>query len=153
MNSNQDGTNIGLMKVSSNILFYWGLITTVLILIGMFSGEKPDSGYGNLLLGTFFIGILPMGIGYYLKQKVKKKLAGKDAIHEKKKIAAMEKKVINAAIKHKGILTLTQASLSTNVNLDDTKSFMETMVSKGYCNLDFNEDGIIEYRFPEFIED
>lgn len=150
MNSNDN--NVGIMKIAANILFYWGAVTTVLILIGLLAGTDTDS-IGNLLSGTFFIGILPMGIGLYLKMKVKKKLEGKDALHEKKKYAIKEKKVIMAAIDNSGILTLSKAALGLGSSLDDTKKFMETLVTKGYCIIDVNDKGVIEYRFPEYTED
>lgn len=139
------------MKFAANALFYWGLVVTVILVIGMFADFKDEGFNTNLILGTGIIGVLPLILGYYLKKNIKNKVHSqskpKDSYDE------TERKLLLAAKRHSGILNISQASLAINKNLKDTKSIMDDLASSGFCNVDVNESGVVEYHFRAFLKD
>lgn len=144
--------NMTIMKVGANVLFYWGIISTVLIIIGAFADED-NSFTTSLVIGTFFVGILPLLLGIYLKKKVKLKSKMHQDKISKSTYDEIERKILLAARKKNGVLTLTQASLSIGTNLIKTKELMNKLVSNGFCQIDSDDNGVLIYIFPEFQKD
>ena len=137
-------------KLFAMILYWWGLIITILGFLGIIINaagnapetEKPDLFQG--ILGVLIFGTLPLIVGIIMKKNLKNKSV-KDAYNR------LERNVLEAAKKHKGTLTLADASFELNTNMDRTRELMDIFVRKNIAEPDIDEDGKVIYIFNDFV--
>lgn len=137
-------------KVFALILYWWGLIITILGFLGIivnFAGDAPDTEKPDLfqgILGVLVFGTLPLIVGIIMKKNLKNKSI-KDAY------IRLERNVLEAAKKHKGRLTLSDASFELNTSMERTRELMDIFVKKNIAEPDIDEDGKVIYIFNDFV--
>lgn len=125
---------IGLvLLIPSSVVFLFGLIG------GIFSTDGL-----NIILGTFLISGTPLLFGAILYFNAKKKLQLSESIQ-------YEKTILNAAEKHSGILNIALLSQESSLSLNESKKILDELTIKGYCTVEVNDNGIVEYHFTNLI--
>jgi len=71
------------------------------------------------------------------------------AVREKDSI---ERTLLNFAKQNKGILSPTEASLGTNISIDEVKQCLDELVSKGIAEIGVRKSGVMVYTIPEFMD-
>jgi len=71
------------------------------------------------------------------------------AVREKDGI---ERTLLNLAKQNKGILSPTEASLGTNISIDEVKKCLDELVSKGIAEIGVRRSGVMVYTVPEFMD-
>lgn len=133
-----------LLKTIGIILFWWGLVVTLLAAIGVI--VEPTDDFVSFIIGIIFIGVIPLIVGYLIRRNVRKNISKQTSM-------AMNHGVLRLAKNRGGILTETEVSLNLRIPLRESKRLLEALVISGYCTVDVNNNGIIEYRFNEYITD
>ena len=59
-----------------------------------------------------------------------------------------EQRLLQAAKKHGGAVTVALASVETGIALDDCRRLLEKMAKSGYCERDVSEQAVDLYVFP-----
>lgn len=95
----------------------------------------------------FFAGVLPLleGIRRSLVYRQRAKITPRDDE------ALGEKQVLQTAKAEKGLITPTLVALKTDLTIEKAEKILEGMAQKGYAVMHVNDNGRIEYEFPEFI--
>jgi hypothetical protein len=94
-----------------------------------------------------FAGILPLVNGL-LRLTRRRQVESSAAVT---RIAAREKKVLQAARDEQGIITPTVVALKTDLSIQEAEAMLEEMARKGYALMRVTEGGRVEYEFPEFL--
>ncbi len=104
----------------------------VWLFIGLFAGILPTIGSGGKLLTE-------MGEG--------KKLA-----REAPELARVrqEKEILRAAKSENGRITPAVAALKSSCSIEEANQILDSIVERGYAQLDVDDNGRIVYLFPEF---
>ncbi|TVQ26397.1 MAG: hypothetical protein EA383_05375 [Spirochaetaceae bacterium] len=125
-------------SLSTSVIFgsLW-LITgsNIWLLIGLFAGVLPTIGSGGKLLAEMTEG---------------KKLAS-----EAPKIARVrqEKEILRVAKIEHGRITPAVAALKSSCSIEEANQILDSIVEKGYAQMDVDDNGRIVYLFPEFYAD
>lgn len=64
----------------------------------------------------------------------------------------LEQSILGLAKENKGILTVSEVSLATDVELEEVKKALDTLVSKGFAELRVRKSGTLVYTLPEFMD-
>lgn len=105
------------------------------LLVGLFAGVLPTIGSGGKLLAEMSDG---------------KKLAG-----EAPEIARVrqEKEVLRVAKSEGGRVTPAVAALKSSCSIEQANTLLDSLVERGYAQIDVDDNGRIVYLFPEFYRD
>lgn len=130
------------------------------------SGEELISGGVLTLLFVFlyfkiggwfwifpivFAGLVPFFRGLSVRlsrSNSSPRKAIKEAAKEEK--ARKEKEILQVAKRNKGKLTVTGASLESDLTLEEVEKLLSDLSDRGYARMEVEDDGSISYLFPEF---
>ncbi|MBN2534115.1 MAG: adenylate/guanylate cyclase domain-containing protein [Spirochaetales bacterium] len=101
-----------------------------------------------LIFPLVFVGLIPLftGISKSLKRK---ELTGQET--GSKNNADSEKEILKIARALHGRVTVLQVASMTHLSIEDTRVTLDSMVKKGYIQLNVEESGILRYEFPDFF--
>ncbi len=125
-------------SLSTSVIFgsLW-LITgsNIWLLIGLFAGVLPTIGSGGKLLAEM--------------------TEGKKLSTEAPKIARVrqEKEILRVAKTEHGRITPAVAALKSSCSIEEANQILDSIVEKGYAQMDVDDNGRIVYLFPEFYQD
>ena len=98
-----------------------------------------------------FAGLLPLLRGlsarFSRSNTSSHKTLKKSAKDEK---ARKEKEILRLAKKNDGKLTVTAASLESELTLEETEKVLSELSDRGYARMEVEDDGSISYLFPDF---
>ncbi len=102
------------------------------------------------LIPFVFAGILPVirGVGFLINRRTSAK---ERQFLEQRKTAYIERQILRAAKKSKGVLTPAEVALGTSLSIEEAEKQLQRFAEKGYAGMDVTDDGRIVYRFPEFL--
>ncbi len=130
-------------KLSSYTLISFGLFLNAILIPAAITVEASE--LAAMAGAVIAFGILPLVSGVILLNSVNKKI--------KKEIEDFnEKLTLKIAKENKGILTATEFSQQTDFNIADSGKILDSMVVRGIAQADVTDEGLIEYRFPNFID-
>ncbi len=119
--------------------------SSVVLLFGLIGGIFSTDGL-NIILGTLLISGTPLIFGAILYFNAKKKLLFNESIK-------YEKTVLNAATKNSGILNIALLSQETSLSLNESKKILDEFTIKGYCTVEVNDNGVVEYYFTSMLKE
>jgi hypothetical protein len=64
---------------------------------------------------------------------------------------SLERSILRQAKENKGILTVSEVALAAEVDLEDAKKALDTLVKRGFAELRVRKSGTIVYTIPEFM--
>jgi hypothetical protein len=64
---------------------------------------------------------------------------------------SLERSILKLARENKGILTVSEVALAAEVDLDEAKRALDTLVNRGFAELRVRKSGTIVYTLPEFM--
>lgn len=111
--------------------------------------------YGTGFLWLFTWGLLGLGQLYdlvTLRRQVREAnlIAEARALREGGRARTTAQKLLDAASREGGYLTVTQAVQATGLSFQRAESVLRDMVASGYVDVDNEpESGVVLYRFPE----
>jgi hypothetical protein len=70
-----------------------------------------------------------------------------------RKKESLERSILKLAKEHKGILSVSEVALAADVDLEEAKKALETLVKRGFAELRVRKSGILVYTLPEFIDE
>jgi len=122
-------------------------ITTGLVFTLAFGLAWGVTGIWAFIFPMFFAGVLPVleGIRRSLVYRQRDKIAPRNDE------ALGEKQVLQTAKAEKGLITPTLVALKTDLTIEKAEKILESMAQKGYAVMHVNDNGRIEYEFPEFM--
>ena len=122
-------------------------ITTGLVFTLAFGLAWGVTGIWPFIFPMFFAGVLPLleGIRRSLVYRQRDKIA---PLNDE---ALGEKQVLQTAKAEKGLITPTLVALKTDLTIEKAEKILESMAQRGYAVMHVNDNGRIEYEFPEFI--
>ena len=62
----------------------------------------------------------------------------------------VEKVILRLAKQNQGVTTLSEVALEADISLDEAKSSLDALVSRGFAEMRVKESGTIAYSFPDF---
>jgi len=130
-----------------NLLFYSGIFGTALMMfatLGEFVNNGLSKDFFIGLTSLMVVGIIPLFLGFFKKQKLKKIRA---EIQNIEKINS----ILRLAKTQNGILKVAEVSLHLGISVDEARIRLEEAVQKGICRLEIDEEGNISYIFPYLI--
>jgi len=65
---------------------------------------------------------------------------------------SLERMILNLAKENKGILTVSDVAMGTNIPIDEAKKILDTLVSKGFAELRVRKSGSIVYIIPDMAD-
>jgi hypothetical protein len=135
-------------SLASNVLFYGGAVLGsslfLAALIHFLVEGELDTTILLIALGTF-IGGIPMFLGWKGRQKMKLKTAQAN-------IQKFESTLLKLAKSNRGILTLSSVALKLKISVDEAQEKLNHITSKGLAKVSFDDDGNLNYIFPDFIK-
>ncbi len=78
----------------------------------------------------------------------KKRLQRPDS---KKRKLEMENKVLRAAQKSGGVVTVARTALFIDAPIEETEMILNSLASRGHANMEVSSEGQIQYSFPDFL--
>jgi class 3 adenylate cyclase len=102
-----------------------------------------------LIFPLTFVGLIPLGIGaarLWLPGKGRKPLPPPVS-------QELEGKVLKAASRRSGKLTVMQASVEGRLTMEQAQTVLDGMVRKGYVSQEVDQRGVVVYVFPDFLEE
>jgi hypothetical protein len=106
--------------------------------------NRNTVGYG---LGAFFSAMISSIVLLFLKVKPGTLSAQE---REEKNRQEIENKILAAAKKNKGVLSVSEAALETKTSMDRVTEILDDLVKKDYAALEHTEHGTLKYFFPDF---
>jgi hypothetical protein len=64
---------------------------------------------------------------------------------------SLERSILRQAKENKGILTISEVALAAEVDLEEAKKALDTLVKRGFAELRVRKSGTIVYTIPEFM--
>ena len=113
--------------------------------MGMHMGFPPWSW----ILVALGAGSLIRGITR-LVVKSKKMIDSKP--NAKKRKLELENKVLKAARKAGGKVTVARTALFIDAPIEETETILNSLASRGHANVEVSTEGQILYMFPDFLE-
>jgi hypothetical protein len=119
-------------------------------MMAVFGGLWLFMDWNLWLIPFVFAGLLPVirGLGLVINRRTS---ARERRFLEQRKTAYIERQILRAAKKSKGILTPAEVALGTSLSIEEAERQLQRFAEKGYAGMDVTEDGRIIYRFPEFL--
>ena len=65
---------------------------------------------------------------------------------------SLERTILKLANENKGILTVSEVALAANITIDESKKFLENLVSKGIADLRVRKTGTLVYVMPDIVD-
>ncbi len=143
-----------LQKTKSVLLRFQKLMSYATITLGAFFTavliptvmNEPQKNIPVLIISGILIGVLPMIAGVLFLNRTNKKI--------KKEIDDFNEKVLLSTAKSRnGTITATELVEVLNLNLDESTNLLNSFVLRGIATTDVNSNGIIIYKFPEFLQE
>ncbi len=78
----------------------------------------------------------------------KKRLQRPDS---KKRKLEMENKVLRAAQKSGGVVTVARTALFIDAPIEETEAVLNSLASRGHANMEVSDEGQVHYSFPDFL--
>lgn len=135
-------TVTGIIMISIPFFFFGGLPS---VGMGMHMGF-PFWGWILVALGA---GSLVRGISR-LASKSKKIIDSKP--NAKKRKLELENKVLKAAKKAGGTITVARTALFIDAPIEETETILSSLASRGHANVEVSSEGQVLYMFPDFLE-
>ncbi|MEA1912173.1 MAG: hypothetical protein U9N32_10965 [Spirochaetota bacterium] len=70
----------------------------------------------------------------------------------KKRKLELENKVLKAAKKAGGKVTIARTALYIDAPIEETETILNSLTSRGYANVEVSSEGQILYMFPDFLD-
>ncbi len=83
---------------------------------------------------------------------------GYDSEYPRRKLSNADKKesiervILRTAKKNRGLATPSEVALEGDIPIEEAKTSLEKLASKGFCELRVRKSGGIVYVFPEFVD-
>jgi hypothetical protein len=99
-----------------------------------------------------FAGVLPLvrGLSRLIEGRARRPLDTPRSGTKNAK-AAQEREILRLAKSKRGILTVASASLDSSLSLEETEKVLSDLSSRGFAQMEVEENGTISYRFPDFL--
>ncbi len=125
-------------------------ITTGLVFALAFGIAWAVTGIWPFVFPMVFAGVLPALEGF--RRLRAERAAGRvgGPAGEQRRLPSAEKQVLQAARDEQGRVTPALVALKTELSIGEAEKILEEMAQKGYASMQVNDDGRIEYHFPEF---
>ena len=65
---------------------------------------------------------------------------------------SLERIILKLAKENKGILTVSEVALAANITIDESKKYLENLVSKGIAELRVRRTGALVYVMPDIMD-
>ena len=65
---------------------------------------------------------------------------------------SLERIILKLAKENKGILTISEVALAANISIDESKKYLENLVSKGIADLRVRKTGALVYVMPDIMD-
>ena len=65
---------------------------------------------------------------------------------------SLERIILRVAKENKGILTTSDVALAANVSIEDSKKYLDALVSKGFAELRVRKSGALVYTIPDILD-
>ena len=65
---------------------------------------------------------------------------------------SLERTILKLAKENKGILTVSEVALAANISIDESKKYLENLVSKGIAELRVRKTGALVYVMPDIMD-
>jgi class 3 adenylate cyclase len=101
-----------------------------------------------------FVGLIPLLSG--ISKLLKRKQLPEQAIGGKNRPSTgsgKEKEILQTARDLNGRVTVLQIASMTSLSIEDARTTLDSMVKRGYIQLNVGENGILRYEFPEFFKE
>jgi hypothetical protein len=110
------------------------------------------TGIWPFIFPMVFAGVLPVVEGFrrLRLERVERPTRVGASAGEQRRLPSAEKQVLQAAKEEEGCVTPALVALKTELSIDEAEKILEGMTQKGYASMQVNDDGRIEYHFPEF---
>lgn len=103
-------------------------------------------------------GLIPVAIGAgafirgisRLVAKSKKMIDSKP--NAKKRKLELENKVLKAAQKAGGKVTVARTALFIDAPIEETETILNSLASRGHANVEVSSEGQVLYMFPDFLD-
>ena len=73
-------------------------------------------------------------------------------IAESQSTDTIEKTILLSAKNNRGVTTPSEIALETGVSLEEAKEKLDSLVTRGFADLQVKKSGVIVYIFPEIVE-
>jgi predicted DNA-binding transcriptional regulator len=103
-----------------------------------------------LLFPLIFVGLIPLSVGVSKLFRKKVLSEGKPASGPQQKIQS-EKEILRLAKEQGGKFTVLQVASETSLSIEEARDALDSMVKKGYIQLQVMDSGILRYEIPEFF--
>lgn len=128
-----------LLLVVAGLLSVFGVVMIAGVLIGILNHTSKYTLLTDVLL-TLLLGVLPLVGGLLLGQRVRAKVASRQA-------DAWEKSVLQVAKQHHGMVTAMDVACNSAMTLAQAKDTLDQLNLKGFNEMDVSESGTIIYTF------
>jgi TM2 domain-containing membrane protein YozV len=65
---------------------------------------------------------------------------------------SLERTILRVAKKNSGIASVSDVALQADISMEDAKSALDLLVTKGFAELRVRQSGSLAYTFPEFMD-
>ena len=65
---------------------------------------------------------------------------------------SLERTILKLAKENSGILTISEVALAANISIDDSKRYLDNLVSKGIAELRVRKTGALVYTMPDIMD-
>ncbi|MFP4369385.1 MAG: hypothetical protein ACLFR2_07390 [Candidatus Kapaibacterium sp.] len=124
-------------KTLANIAFWWGVVLTPIIILGLFADPAPEG-----VTALIIFGLVPLLGGYFFKKRLTKKIEDQ---YERSTLRSL----MLLAKQQKGRVTASEVSLHLDLDYEEAKKVLEVVVTKGIAMPEADDDGTIVYYFRE----
>ena len=69
----------------------------------------------------------------------------------KERKLAMENKVLRAAQKSGGIVTVARTALFIDAPIEETEAILNSLAARGHASMEVSPEGQVQYSFPDFL--
>lgn len=137
-----------------------GEVITGIVMISvpfLFFGGFPGVGM-RMHMGFPFWGwiLVALGVGSLIrggtrlfKRWKKKRLRRPDS---KQRKLEMENKVLRAAQKFGGKVTVARTALQIDAPIEETETILNSLAARGHANVEVSSEGQVLYMFPDFLD-
>jgi hypothetical protein len=70
-----------------------------------------------------------------------------------RKKESLERSILKLAKEHRGILSVSEVALAAEVDLEEAKKALDTLVNRGFAELRVRRSGTLVYTLPEFMDE
>ncbi len=123
-------SGVSLTAVFGAVYLFTG--SAIWLLIGVFAGVMPAVNGAGKLLARRYNGQPPR------------------AADER---ARIERQILLTAKEHAGRVTPTRAAVNASCSIEAAQKILDDLAQKGFCSIEINSGGRIEYQFPDLLPD